>query len=152
EVRIVNVPRRFKSVGEKYKAAAALASHDLLFVWHDDDIYLPHRLAFSVAHLDPQKGFFKADKAWFWNDGQLSGPTQNIFHGGGCWRRELFRTVHGYPHVGNTYDIEFEQLCQGTEARAMQVHTIKPADVYYIYRWSGTQSYHFSTIGQDGLE
>ncbi|MBV7332940.1 glycosyltransferase [Chloroflexi bacterium TSY] len=39
EVRIVNLPKRFHSVGEKYKAAAALATHDLVFVWHDDDIY-----------------------------------------------------------------------------------------------------------------
>src|SRR5262249_42827193 len=69
EVRIVNLPRRCHSVGEKYNAAVALASHDLLFVWHDDDFYLPHRLSLSVACFLPRRGFWKGDRAWLWNDG-----------------------------------------------------------------------------------
>lgn len=60
EVQVINVSRRFRTVGEKMNAAAALASHDLLFVWDDDDVYLPHRLSFSVANFDTAKGFFKA--------------------------------------------------------------------------------------------
>lgn len=44
EVQVINLPRRFRTLGEKLNAAVALASHDLLFVWDDDDIYLPHRL------------------------------------------------------------------------------------------------------------
>src|SRR6476469_4873368 len=66
EVRVVNYSRRFPSLGEKLNAAVALASHDLLFVWDDDDIYLPHRLSFSMEHFDSSKGFFKPNKAWFW--------------------------------------------------------------------------------------
>src|SRR5215831_16169093 len=68
EVRVINVPRRFRTVGEKMNAAIALASHELLFVWDDDDIYLPHRLSFSVEHFEPKKGFFKPNKAWFWEN------------------------------------------------------------------------------------
>jgi hypothetical protein len=30
EVQVINLPRRFRTVGEKMNAAAALASHDLL--------------------------------------------------------------------------------------------------------------------------
>ena len=41
EVQVVNLPRRFRTVGEKMNAAVALASHDLLFVWDDDDLFLP---------------------------------------------------------------------------------------------------------------
>lgn len=152
EVRIINLPHRFHSVGEKYKAAVALASHDLLFVWHDDDIYLPHRLSFCVAQCDQNTTFLKADKAWFWNDGNLSGPERNLFHGGSCWRRELFHKVQGYPHIGNRYDVEFEQHCQATALGAQRTVAIQPADIYYIYRWSGTGSYHLSTMGTDGQE
>ena len=150
EVRIINLPKRFHSVGEKYKAAAALCKHDLIFVWHDDDIYLPHRLSFSVAHFDEKKDFFKADRAWFWNNGQVSGPDQNVFHGGSCWTRDLFVALHGYPHVSTGYDIAFEELCAKKRAGSIQVHKTKPEDVYYIYRWTGTGSYHFSVIGQKG--
>lgn len=149
EVRIINLPRRFHSVGEKYKAAVALATHDLLFVWHDDDIYLPHRLSFSVAQCEQGKAFFKANSAWFWNDGKLSGPEQNIFHGGSCWRRDLFRQTHGYPHLGHQYDLEFERLCAAQAPNAMVVATVKPEELYYIYRWKGTGSYHLSAMGAD---
>jgi glycosyltransferase involved in cell wall biosynthesis len=152
EVRIINLPNRFHSVGEKYKAAVGLASHDLIFVWHDDDIYLPHRLSFAVTQCDPNTAFFKADKAWFWNEGKLSGPEKNVFHGGSCWRRDLFSKVQGYPHIGQRYDVEFEQLCQGVAPDAMRVVSIQPADIYYIYRWSGTGSYHLSGMGAEGQE
>jgi len=152
EVRVVNLPRRFHSVGEKFKAAAALASHDLIFVWHDDDIYLPHRLSYSVAHCDPDTSFFKADQAWFWNDGQLSGPEHNVFHGGSCWRRDLYRQVHGYPHVGCGYDVEFEQLCREEASNAIRVEAIRPEDLYYIYRWNGTGAYHLSAMSTPGQE
>jgi glycosyltransferase involved in cell wall biosynthesis len=84
EVRVVNCPKRFRTVGEKMNAAVALASHDVLFVWDDDDIYLPHRLRFSIEHLDKQKGFFKPDKGWLWQHGELSGPLENLFHPGSC--------------------------------------------------------------------
>ncbi|RIK39429.1 MAG: hypothetical protein DCC55_18120 [Chloroflexi bacterium] len=152
EVRVVNLPNRFHSVGEKYKAAVALASHDLIFVWHDDDIYLLHRLSYAVAHLDQNTAFFKADQAWFWNDGQVSGPERNLFHGGSCWRRNLFRKVQGYPYLDNQYDVEFERLCQAEAPGAFQVDPIKAAEIYYIYRWNGTKSYHLSAMGADGQE
>jgi glycosyltransferase involved in cell wall biosynthesis/GR25 family glycosyltransferase involved in LPS biosynthesis len=150
EVRIINVPKRFNSVGEKYKAAAGLCTHDLIVVWHDDDIYLPHRLSFSVAHFNPKRGFFKANSAWFWNDGRLSGPDRNTFHGGSCFSRELFTEAQGYPHVGNTYDIGFEVLCEDLRVGATKGQQITPEDVYYIYRWAGTGSYHLSLTGQNG--
>ena len=91
EVQVINLPRRFRTVGEKMNAAVALASHDLLFVWDDDDIYLPHRLSFSVASFDPGKGFFKADPAWLWSDDRLSGPVRNRFHAASCWSRDPLR-------------------------------------------------------------
>src|SRR5215468_7743421 len=96
DVQVVNIPKRFRTVGEKMNAAVALASHDLLFVWDDDDIFLPHRLRFSVEHFDAQKGFFKPGQAWYWYSGQLRGLGKNsVFHVGSCWLRRLFDGVRG---------------------------------------------------------
>ncbi len=94
EVRIINFPKRLHTVGEKYKAAVGLCSHDLIFVWHDDDIYLPRHLSQSVRlhyehrpNLNPRTGksFLPADKAWIWNGQQLNGPALGRFHGGSSW-------------------------------------------------------------------
>ncbi len=147
EVRVINVPKRFRTVGEKMNAAVALAAHDLLFVWDDDDIYLPHRLTFSLAHFDANKGFFKPDQAWVLNNGVLSGPRHNIFHVGSCWSRSLFNTMRGYPAEGTGYDLLFERHLAQQFPGAATPYSIQPAEIYYLYRWHGTGSYHMSQFG-----
>ncbi|MBV8202744.1 MAG: glycosyltransferase, partial [Acidobacteria bacterium] len=152
EVRIVNLPRRLHSVGEKYNAAVALASHDLIFVWHDDDVYLPHRLSLAVARLLPERGFWKGGRAWAWNRGKLSGPDRNAFHGGCCWSRALWREAAGYPHLDNGYDLGFEERCDDQRPGANVAQELAPEDLYYVYRWAGTGSYHLSVCGENGRE
>lgn len=147
EVRVINLPRRFRTTGEKMNAATALASHDLLFVWDDDDIYLPHRLRFSLANYDPAKGFFKARDAWFLNDGQLSGPKKNLFHAGSCWSRSLFDALGGYPAIGTGYDAIFERQLGSRFPGSTAPHLVKPEEIYYLYRWGGTGSFHMSGFG-----
>jgi Core-2/I-Branching enzyme/Glycosyl transferase family 2 len=152
EVRVINVPRRFRSLGEKLNAAVALASHDLLFAWDDDDIYLPHRLSFSVARFEPRKGFFKAESAWVWNDQALSGPMQNIFHAGSCWSRGLFDAVRGYPAEGSGCDQIFEARLAAAFPGSIAPWAVTPSEIYYVYRWAGTGSYHLSVQGGAQIE
>ena len=147
EVQVINLPKRFRTAGEKMNAAAALASHDLLFVWDDDDVYLPHRLSFSVAGFDLAKGFFKADKAWSWNAGELGDPTKNIYHAGSCWSRRLFDAVGGYAAEGCGYDLLFEQQLESRFPGSTAPRRVEPEEIYYVYRWSGTGSYHLSGFG-----
>jgi hypothetical protein len=148
DVQVFNVAKRFRTVGEKMNAAVALAAHDLLFVWDDDDIYLPHRLRFSVAKFEPHKGFFKPDKAWLWNNGEVSGPyTQYLFHVGSCWSRALFDAVRGYVADGTGYDLVFEGRLQQHFPGSTAPYAIQPDDIYYLYRWAGTGSYHLSAFG-----
>jgi glycosyltransferase involved in cell wall biosynthesis len=149
EVHVFNLPRRFRSVGEKCNAAVALAAHDLVFVWDDDDLYLPHRLAFSVERFDPRQGFFKPARAWYWNDGQLSGPEANVFHAGSCWSRDLFTSVRGYAATDNGYDQEIEARFEAARPGSTAPYDIGAEDIYYIYRWGGTRSYHVSGFSQE---
>jgi GT2 family glycosyltransferase len=134
EVLVVNLPSRFHSKAEAFKAAVGLAAYDLLFVWPDDAISLPHRLSFSVAHFGGREALFKADKAWIWNAGELSGPEPEAPHGGGFWRRDAFVRLHGYPHVGKDYESELEALCEAEEPGSVRVYSIAAEDVYYIRR------------------
>jgi hypothetical protein len=148
EVSVVNVPRRFRTLGEKYNAAVALARHDLIFLWDDDDIYLPHRLSFSVERFDRQKGFFKPSEAWLWNEGRLSGPEANLFASASCWSRELFERARSYAPIGHGHDVEMQARFEEVAPGSTSSYDISPEDVYYIYRW-GTGNYHGSAFGQD---
>jgi hypothetical protein len=161
EVRIINFPKRLRTLGEKYKAAVGLCSHNLIFVWHDDDIYLPHRLSYVVKQLykqifdyrpnfnqDRHKAFFRADKAWGWDGQQLSGPATGRFHGGSSWTRTQFASVRGYAHINYGYDEELETQFE-KNPESMIIDDIAPQDIYYIYRRGGTDSYHLSDFAGD---
>ena len=149
-VRIINVPARFHSVGEKRNASAALATHDILFVWDDDDIYLPHRISYSVAQLQAgAREFYKPSRAWILNGEQLLGPESNLFHSGACFTRTLFDSVRGYRHMGSGQDHEFEMDVARVLPYAKNDDRITAEEIYYVYRWNGTSSYHLSDFGRD---
>jgi len=142
EVQVVNVPRRFHSAAEKHNAAVGLASHDLIFLWPEGEICLPHRLSFTVAHLPPQAVLWNADKVWLWNGEELSGPEPeaphgDTLHGRSCFRRETFVKAHGYSHIETDYASELEALCAGEDPGAVHLQALEPAEVYSIRRGEG---------------
>jgi glycosyltransferase involved in cell wall biosynthesis len=149
QVSVSNLPRRFHTLGEKRNACAALATHDLLFVWDDDDIFLPHRLSYCVRSFDPLKRFFKPSRAFTLNNGQLGGPVANLFHSGACFSRSLFNEVHGYAHINSGQDMELELAFECVIGRGKNFNTIRPEEIYYIYRWGGIGSFHLSGFGRD---
>ncbi len=150
DVHVINVGKRFATVGEKRNATAALCSHDILFVWDDDDIYLPWRITYSIEMFDPGRMFFKPSQAFILNDGQLQGPNRNLFHSGGCWHRKLFKKVRGYATMGSGQDLEIEQRMEKLHVGKGKNFNGIPLDkIYYLYRWKGTGSFHLSAFGKD---
>jgi hypothetical protein len=148
EVRVVNLPRRLRTVGEKMNAAVALCRHDLLFVWDDDDIYLPHRISASVRRFDPRRGFFKPQRAWMLDNGVLTLEDDSLFHVGSCWSRRVFDAVGGYPAEGTGYDLIFEERLRRRFSGSIAPSDVEPTEITYIYRWNGTGSYHMSNFGE----
>jgi hypothetical protein len=158
DVRIINFPKRLRTLGEKYKAAVGLCTHDMIFVWHDDDIYLPQHLSHAVrlhyehrSNLNPTTGksFLRANKAWVWNDQHLNGPAPGRFHGGSSWTREQFANVRGYAHMNCGYAEELETQFEKVPHSVVDIE-VAPPDIYYIYRKGGSTSYHLSDFASDG--
>ncbi|MBZ5624216.1 MAG: glycosyltransferase family 2 protein [Acidobacteriia bacterium] len=150
QVTVVNVPARFRTVGEKRNAAAAMCRHDLVALWDDDDICLPHRLSFSISKYDEKKRFFKPSKAFVLNHGVISGPDAEGYHAACMWHRSLFDEVGGYAHMGSGEDKDIEARFEEVIGGGKNYDAIKLCEIYYLYRWSGTQSYHLSGFGRDG--
>jgi glycosyltransferase involved in cell wall biosynthesis len=144
EVLIVNLPRRLKTLGEKRNLSAALARHDNLLVWDDDDIYLPWRIEETMKKL-PVEQFFKCPHAWcitggVWRDQ----PDYNLFHGGTAYTRWLLEAAGGYGFHdgGEDADLEWRFQIVTPEQGQYWKHTLLPKErLYYIYRW-GHGSYH----------
>jgi len=153
QVKIINIPQRFKTVGEKRNAAASLCSHDILFVWDDDDVFLPHRISYTIQQMQEHKryeNFFKPARALTLNDNVISGPKGNLFHSGGAWSRKFFDEVGGYPHMGSGQDWGLEVKFEKSDKfEKKNYNKIPIEEIYYIYRWSGTGTFHLSGFGQD---
>ncbi len=148
EVTVVNVAARFPSLGEKRNAGVALCRHDLIAVWDDDDIYLPHRLSLSASRYDSRRRFFKPARSFTLSDGVLSGPKHNVFHSSSLYHRSLFEEVGGYPHIWSGEDQGIEAKFRALIGGRLADDSLAQSEAFYMYRWGGTNSYHVSAFGR----
>ncbi len=166
-VKLITTRHRFRTLGEKRNACAALASPDVeaYAVWDDDDIYLPW-------HLEAMAEVFAAGNAWslpaeVWIDRRTyleRKATKGLFHGSWGFRRDVFLLVGGYPAMQSGQD----QALAGRFKKA-GIKPVSPSEVAvgsstptdgvqprlalpsYIYRWhTYPGAKHISALGKDG--
>jgi hypothetical protein len=143
EIKVFNVGARFHSIGEKRNACCALCTGQVIFPWDDDDISLPWRISFTLEQMKNHH-YMKPDRLWYWDKGAVS-ARKAVAHAMGAWSRALFDEVRGYPHIQSGQDQAIESLFGATGKR--NVVALKTADLFYIYRFPGTGSYHLSAYG-----
>lgn len=157
EVRIINLPRRFRTLGEKYKAAVGFCTHDLIFVWSNSAIYLPHRITYSVQHhlakqndLNPKKNktFYGTNRAWLYDGQQIGHALLRKPHYSSSWSRELFTSVRGYAHISRDFDKEIETQFAKI-IRPLETDDIAPQDIYHIQRQGEHDSYELSDMDKE---
>ncbi len=147
--RLISVPRRFHSLGEKRNACAALAAPDVdgFLVADDDDIYLPHwfkACALALGRAEWSRPSLvlieEADKL-------KEHDTHGLFHGGWAFRREAFYRVRGYGAIDNGEDQELAGRLKAAGITQCDPATFAPP--FYIYRVENG-SYHLSYMGDQG--
>lgn len=141
EVRIVNTKNRIIPLGTKFNETAKLATGDLLCVWEDDDIYLPHRISYTVDHL--KNGLFHTHRAYYEHSFQKIIRSANLFHSNLAIHPDIFWSVGGYS-ASDWCGIDtliFETLKQKYGNFSQE---IADKDLFYIYRWITAQDYHAS--------
>lgn len=154
EVKIYNQSEHIKPLGAKFNATAALCTGDILCVWEDDDIYLPNRLSYTAKHIDNSAGMFHCDKGFVWDiNKQKYVITRNYFHCNLAISRQLFDQIGGYSTKKDRCDIDVDILTAAKTAAKYATHSIADEDIFYIYRWGETDSYHASGWGvAEGIE
>jgi hypothetical protein len=150
EIRIINLPKPFSEPGQKRNTAISLCAHDLIFIWDDDGIYLPHCISFSIEKFGRKKGFFKPTRAFVLSDGALRVPRQNIFHSGTCFTRGLFDRARGYTFHENLhfYREELEAQFERKQPHLIQYHDIAIENIAYIYKWGGVELFQNKDAAQ----
>jgi glycosyltransferase involved in cell wall biosynthesis len=152
-VRLITTPYRFRTLGEKRNASAALVSPDVeaYCVWDDDDIYLPWHMSAAAAALAEAEYTIPTILYTDKRDRLERKNNQYLFHGAWGFRRKAFEQVCGYPFIQSGQD---QGLLQRFKAR--QLKRADPIQVdsrpSYVYRWHTAHNQHLSAMGKDGYE
>jgi hypothetical protein len=149
--RIISIPRRFRTLGEKRNACAALASPDVegFVVADDDDIYLPHWFKTQAEALRRADWSRPSLVLMEHRDGLKEHDTGGLYHGGWALRREIFDRVRGYGPHNNGEDQELAGRLN--DAGATQFDPCALASPFYIYRVYNN-SYHVSYLDDRGYQ
>lgn len=146
EVRVVNAKSRVTPLGAKFNAVAAMAQGDVLFVWEDDDIYLPHRISYSIDRM--RNGIWHTPIAWY--EEQLGEviPAQNLFHANLAIERSVFWSIGGYEE-SDWPGIDTKLFGDLNKVYGSVHSLISHHDAYYIYRFGTSGRCHASNWIRD---
>ncbi|WDI40525.1 glycosyltransferase [Bremerella sp. P1] len=147
--RLVSIPRRFRSLGEKRNACAALASPDVegVLIADDDDIYLPHWFRATAEALSQAEWSRPGLVLLEHGDGLKEHDTAGLYHGGWAFRKTAFDRVRGYGPHNNGEDQELAGRLN--EAGVTAFDPCELNDPFYIYRYDNC-SYHLSYMDDNG--
>ncbi len=151
-ISIISISRRFNSLPEKYNALAAMARGDVLAVWEDDDIYLPHHLSLIAEHIEG-RAWAKPDcvRSLYTGHDEIE-AADGRFHASIALKRDAFIQAGGWPL---TTALNFDQQMFKRLANVDSEGIHRFAGIYntddpsYVFRWGSTGSYHGQGLGDD---
>lgn len=151
EVKIINLPLRCRTYGEKMAMGVALAQGDYLAPWDDDDISLPMRLTIAMDTLRALGSqYYKAHGQWLLNKHGLSNMESFVGHNSSVFSRKAYAKVGGYPIMSSGADLEIDRAFRLNEPPA--TNELDRTRWQYIYRW-GISDIHMSSLhDKDNVE
>lgn len=151
--RLISVPHRFKTLGEKRNACAALASMDVdaYAIWDDDDIYMPWALQSHAKALETGEWSRPSIYLTESEDGTLKRrKTNGLFHASWAFRRSVWAEVGGYRKINTGEDYDLSIRLQQHEVK--EVDPCDFAEAFFVHRWETSNCWHLSAMGDTGYE
>ena len=138
--QIISIGRRFRSLPEKFNALAGLARGEILVVWEDDDIYLPHHIS---SHVNAMEGHLWSKPSKVLSDytGQIQEEdATGRFHASLAFTRNALEQVGGWPlTLRGDFD---QQLISRLNGFGIPGDPCAAASPAYVFRWGSTGAYH----------
>ncbi len=149
-VRIVNVPERFKTLGDKRNASIEMASGEIIAVWDDDDISLPWRLSWSWEEMNRYKTPFYRSTEFlaYWGEEKLHDNRSVpgwVSHGHVAFAKELWEMSGKYPAQGVGEDALLFSAFDRLLNTDFVTHPIPRSERFYVMR--GSSQYQHMSIG-----
>lgn len=139
-VRVINYPHRFSTLGDKMNALIAFSKGEILIVDEDDDISLPNRAMNSALALN-SFDYYDPGARWFQSgpEGKLIHDTKNCSHHASCYRKGKIV----YPSINGSQDQWISRWALNELGpRGKKDKELDSRNLDYIYRFGVAD--HFS--------
>ena len=143
EIKIINTKERITPLGRKHNECIKHCSGEVLMCWDDDDIFLPHRITYSINKMKNEifhtRSGFSEEKA---REISLF-PENAVAHSTHAFTKAAFNAVGGYP---DTDHVAVDQLFMKRlyDKYGDYSQRVASQDIFYIYRWQTVSTYHTS--------
>ncbi|MCZ2341702.1 MAG: hypothetical protein LC104_07885 [Bacteroidales bacterium] len=147
--RLISVPARFRTLGEKRNACAALASPDTegFLIADDDDIYWPHWFSAHARALKQSEWSRPSLVLLAHGDGLKERDTGGLYHASWAFRRTAFDRIRGYAALNNGEDQDLARRLMEANATICDPCAFVPP---FFYCRVDTGSYHLSYLDDAG--
>jgi hypothetical protein len=149
EVTIINNPQRITPLGKKFNHNINLCKYDILATWEDDDVFLRNRLSYSYDHLN--NGLFHTHNAFYEVEEKNIITAQNVFHSTHMFTRKVFETTK-YDESEDSCALDISLMSKLRQEYGNYTQDVDIENIFYIYVWAGSQSYHGSGHGPANKE
>jgi hypothetical protein len=140
-VKIINHPTRFSSVGKKLEWGFTQCRYDWIYRLDDDDLLSPYALDINERYrtLYPNKDILRDQKHYFFSHNQYQGLGDSI-NNGNCYNWNYLKKV------GKIIDRSIGEDNWLTFHNNADIHIGDEGNYTMIYRW-GMGTYHISGMG-----
>ncbi len=145
EVRIVNLPERVPTIGEKRNFAVRETRGEILLCWDDDDGYLPHHVSSCVGYL-ADADYARPDKCFFLDYGARTLRVRTACAAQHVFTRAAFDRTEGYPAINSGQDVDFDRRVR--RVGRCYAPALAPHEITYLLLW-GNEAYHLSAHRRD---
>lgn len=141
KVRIINVEKRFSSIGEKLSFGFSKCKYEYIYRLDDDDLLAPWALSDTVKDIMnyPNYDIYRSDGHYLFQDNRFIKISGNVNNGNVYTKKYLSRIEIPKRSFGEDYEMTFNNNAQIYESNRPQKTM--------IYRW-GMNTYHISGMGE----
>lgn len=144
-VKVINLPERTKTLGEKRNITYRNSTGDLMITWGDDDIHLPGRITRMVNSLYKHGGDFLFEGYFYILYANKLYREPGSTCGANIISRKLFDAVGGVPEKNTGEDVAFNDRIKAYLKAPLNTCYDDPQ---FLYRWSSDRV-HISQFGED---
>ena len=144
EIKIINSKERITPLSKKFNECISYCSGEYIFVWEDDDIYLPWKISLSIKRLNAD-GIFHTGNAFFNTREDKLSVCSNLHHSSLCMSSKCWQSVGNYTVLEtDTCDLDIVLFDKISKLYKKVSQIVEPKDIFYIYRFGSTKDYHAS--------